>query len=374
MNLIKIFTLVGTRPEIIRLSAVLKCLDSIKGIEHILAHTGQNYDYELNKIFFEDLDLRSPDFYLNISGETASEKIGDIFSKLDPILAKTKPDAFLVLGDTNSCLGAYVAKRNKIPIFHMEAGNRCFDQRVPEEINRKIVDHIADINMPYSDLSREYLIREGIDPQRIVKTGSPMMEVINENRKRITSSDILSQLNLKKNEYILLSTHREENVEDSNSLRNILQAVTRLGKEFEKKIIFPAHPRTRIKLENASFGNKMELIKPLNFSDFIRLQEDSALVISDSGTISEESGILKFKALNIRATHERPEAMEEGYIMFTGTNEDDIFHLGKILLQSNTPRSTYKSPHDYNVDNVSFKVVNTILSHIQYINNFVWRK
>ena len=374
MNLIKVFTLVGTRPEIIRLSEVMKYLDSIEGIEHILAHTGQNYDYELNKIFFEDLNLRSPDFYLNISGKTASEKIGNIFTKLDPILTETKPDAFLVLGDTNSCLGAYVAKRHKIPIFHMEAGNRCFDQRVPEEINRKIVDHLADINMPYSDISREYLIREGIDPQRIIKTGSPMMEVINQNRQRINHSNILSRLNLKKKEYILLSTHREENVEDSISLRNILQGVLKLGEEFQKKIIFPVHPRTRIKLENESFENKIEFIKPVSFSDFVRLQEDSALVLSDSGTISEESGILKFKALNIRATHERPEAMEEGYIMFTGTNKDNIYHFGRILLQNNISRSNYRIPNDYNVDNVSFKVVNTILSHIHYINNVVWKK
>jgi len=371
---LKVVTVVGTRPEIIRLSRVITKLDESEAIEHILVHTGQNYDYELNEVFFEDLELRKPDYFLEAAGSNATETIGQIIIKIDPILEKEKPDAFLVLGDTNSCLCAIPAKKRHIPIFHMEAGNRCFDQRVPEETNRKIVDHISDINLTYSDIAREYLLREGLPADRIIKTGGPMYEVLNHFQDKINKSDILRHLSLVTHNYFLISSHREENIASSNfpKLVNILNW---LAEEYKLPVIVSTHPRTRnmIKEKGAEFNPLVQLMKPMGFIDYNHLQMNAKIVLSDSGTISEESSILNFPAINIREAHERPEAMEEASVMMTGFNPDRIKQAIKILdNQKRNKERTLRLVSDYSMPNVSYKVVRIIISYIDYINRVVW--
>lgn len=367
-------TVVGTRPEIIRLSAVLRKLDDSDAIEHILVHTGQNYDYELNEVFFKDLNLRKPDYFLNAATGSAIETIGNILVKIDPILDEVKPEAFLVLGDTNSCLCAIAAKRKHIPIFHMEAGNRCFDQRVPEETNRKIVDHISDINLTYSDIAREYLLREGLPADRIIKTGSPMFEVLKYKENSINNSNILEQLNLIEGQYFVVSAHREENISSKENFANLFKSLNAIAELYDLPIIISTHPRTRkmIDSENTQLNHQIKLLKPLGFNDYIKLQKSSKAVLSDSGTISEESSILNFKALNIRQAHERPEAMEEAAVMMVGLNEERILQGLKILESQNI--NTLKIVEDYSMDNVSEKVLRIIVSYTEYINRVVWGK
>jgi UDP-N-acetyl-L-fucosamine synthase len=328
MKKIKVMTVVGTRPEIIRLSAVINKLDTSDAFIHILVHTGQNYDYELNEVFFKDFNIRKPNYFLDAAEGNPMVTIGNIIGKIDPILQKEQPDAFLVLGDTNSCLSAIAAKRRHIPIFHMEAGNRCFDQRVPEETNRKIVDHIADINLPYSDISRQYLIQEGFPSDRIIKTGSPILEVIKSKKDAIDKSDILKRLNLKENEYFVLSAHREENIDDDYNFKNLVESINAVADKYKLPIIFSTHPRTlnRIKTLNITFNKLVQIEKPLGYIDYIKLQMHAKAVLSDSGTISEETSILGLKALNIRYAHERPEAMEEAAVMMTGLEKEEILN------------------------------------------------
>lgn len=373
MKKIKVMTVVGTRPEIIRLSRVIAKLD--KYTDHVLVHTGQNYDYELNEIFFEDLELRKPDYYLEAAGKTAAETVGLVIARSDEVMEKEKPDALLVLGDTNSCLAAYSAKRRKIPVFHMEAGNRCFDQRVPEEINRKIVDHIADINLPYSQISREYLILEGFPPDRIIKTGSPMYEVIHYYLPKVNSSNILEKLRIKEYEYFLVSCHREENVDDPENFKKFINMLNGLAKEYEKKIIVSTHPRTRKRIESQGIklNPLIELMKPFSFSDYVRLELGAIAVLSDSGTITEESSILNFPALNIREAHERPEGMEEGAVMMVGMDFKIIKCALNVLNDQgrNLDRSL-RIVNDYDVINVSDKVIRIILSYVNYVNRVVW--
>lgn len=376
MKKLKVMTVVGTRPEIIRLSRVIAKLDETESIEHILVHTGQNYDYELNQIFFDDLELRKPDYFLNAAGKNAVETIGQVIINVDPILEKEKPDAFLVLGDTNSCLCAIPAKKRKIPIFHMEAGNRCFDQRVPEETNRKIVDHISDINLTYSDIAREYLLREGLSPDRIIKTGSPMFEVLNYYLPKIKSSNILDSLKLTAESYFLVSAHREENIASDN-FEKLVNVLNRLAEAYGLPVIVSTHPRTRKMIEekNAVFNQLVSLMKPLGFIDYNYLQMNAKAVLSDSGTISEESSILNFPALNIREAHERPEAMEEASVMMTGFNEKRIFQALRVLEdQKRGSERTLRNVADYSMTNVSEKVVRIILSYIDYVNRVVWNK
>ena len=375
MNKLKIATFVGTRPELIRLSSVISLLDSSSSIEHILVHTGQNYDYELNEIFFEDLNIRKPDYFLDAAGKTAIETIGHILIKSEKILLKEKPDAFLILGDTNSCLCAIPAKRLKIPIFHMEAGNRCFDQRVPEEINRKIVDHISDINLTYSDISREYLIAEGCPPERVIKTGSPMKEVIFKNLEKIEASNISNKLKLNKFDFFLVSSHREENIE-SNNFHKLISILNTISEQFNKRVIVSTHPRTRnkIKKEKIKFHKNVELLKPLGFHDYIHLQKNAYAVLSDSGTITEESSILNFPAINLREAHERPEGMEEASVIMTGLNCDRVLQSLEIIKnQSREQKRLLQIVNDYDVDNVSEKVLRIILSYTDYINQNVWK-
>lgn len=374
MKKLKVITVVGTRPEIIRLSEVIKRLDSCSAVEHILVHTGQNYDYELNQVFFEDLEIRKPDYFLNAATGSPVETIGNILLKIDPILEKEKPDAFLVLGDTNSCLSAIAAKRRKIPIFHMEAGNRCFDQRVPEEINRKIVDHIADINLTYSTISRKYLIREGFPPDRIIKTGSPMKEVIMKNWHKIQNSKILEQLNLEKGKYFVLSSHREENINDEKHFYMLVESINSIAEKYQLPIIFSTHPRTRkmIEQKKIQFNELVKLLKPLSFSDYVKLQICAKAVLSDSGTISEETSILGLRALNIREAHERPEAMEEATVMMVGLNKERILQGLEILEEQK--EGTIKITKDYDVDNVSEKVLRIILSYTDYVKRVVWQE
>ncbi len=381
MNLIKklkVMTVVGTRPEIIRLSRVITALDESNSIEHILVHTGQNYDYELNQIFFEDLGIRKPDFFLEAAGKNASETIGLIILKIDPLLEAENPDAFLVLGDTNSCLCAIPAKRRKIPIFHMEAGNRCFDQRVPEEINRKIIDHIADINLPYSSIAREYLLREGLLPDRIIKTGSPMFEVLQHYLPKIKQSSILEKLNLKKDEFFLVSAHREENVSDLMKLKELINALNILAENYKYPIIVSTHPRTKhmIDMLDTEFiiSKLIQFMKPLGFFDFNNLQLNAKVTLSDSGTISEESSILNFRALNIREAHERPEAMEQASVMMTGFNVDRILQgINQLEKQEVGINRNLMCVDDYSMPNVSEKIVRIILSYTDYINKNVWK-
>lgn len=371
----KIMTVVGTRPEIIRLSRVIVSLN--RHMRHVLVHTGQNYDYELNQVFFDDLELPVPDHYLNAAGKNAAETVGLIITRVDEILASEVPDAVLILGDTNSCLAAYPAKRRKIPVFHMEAGNRCFDQRVPEEINRKIVDHISDINMPYSDIARGYLLREGLAQGQIIKTGSPMYEVLHYYMPKIEQSVVLADLALKPFDYFVVSCHREENVDDESNFRGLIEILQGLVVSYGKRIIMTTHPRTRkrIEQEGIKLPPLVELHKPFGFIDYVKLQMNAYVVLSDSGTITEESSILNFPALNIREANERPEGMEEGSVMMTGLNLDSILQGLEILkLQKRGQIRTLKMVNDYNVPNVSEKVLRIIISYTEYVNRVVWRK
>lgn len=372
---LKVMTVVGTRPEIIRLSRVMSALDNSKAIEHIIVHTGQNYDYELNQIFFDDLQIRKPDYFLNAAGETATETIGKILINIDPLLEQVKPDAFLVLGDTNSCLCAIPAKKRHIPIFHMEAGNRCFDQRVPEETNRKIVDHISDINLTYSDIAREYLLREGLSADRIIKTGSPMFEVLNHYLGSITNSDILSRLDLERYKYFVVSAHREENINNLSNFNGLISSLNFIAEKYNNPIIVSTHPRTRkmIDAKEITLHKNIQLLKPLGFNDYNALQMNAKAVLSDSGTISEESSILNFPALNIRQAHERPEAMEETSVMMVGLNPERILQ-GLIELESQHRGEArlFRKVADYSMPNVSDKVVRILISHVDYIKRVVW--
>ena len=367
----KVMTIVGTRPEIIKLASTIKELD--KYTEHILVHTGQNYDYELNEVFFKDLGLRAPDEYMNAAGNNAAETIGNVIIKSDELIKKYKPDAILLYGDTNSCLSVISAKRNKIPVFHMEAGNRCFDERVPEEINRKIVDHLSDINMTLTEHARRYLIAEGIRPETIIKTGSSMVEVLNDNKDQIEASDILERLNVKKSKYFVLSLHREENVDNPKNFASLMKAINDIAKEYQMPIIFSAHPRTRKKIEaeNIKFDSLVEYMKPVGFNDYNKLQQNAFCVISDSGTITEESSIMGFPAITIRQAHERPEGMDEGTLIMSGVDSKDIIDSIRVVTNNKI------IPHivnDYNVEHVGIKVVKIIMSYIGYVNRTVWRK
>ncbi len=374
MKKLKVMTVVGTRPEIIRLSRVLAALD--RYFDHILVHTGQNYDFELNEVFFEDLGIRKPDYFLEAAGSNAAETIGNTIIRLDPILEKEEPEALLVLGDTNSCLAAIPAKRRKIPIFHMEAGNRCFDQRVPEETNRKIVDHISDINLTYSDIAREYLLREGLSPDRVIKTGSPMFEVLNYYGKKIYSSDVLQRLGLRRHDYFVVSAHREENIESDRNFGKLVAILNTLAETYGKRIIVSTHPRTRNRIQQmgVSFADEVELLKPLGFCDYVHLQKNGYAVLSDSGTINEESSILNFPALNIREAHERPEGMEEAAVMMTGLEIDRILQGLKILKnQPSGEERMLRRVADYSMPNVAEKVVRIIVSYTDYVNRTVWQ-
>lgn len=374
MKKLKVMTVVGTRPEIIRLSAVINKLEESDAIEHVLVHTGQNYDYELNEVFFNDFNLKKPDYFLDAANGTAIETIGNILVRIDPILDEVKPEALLVLGDTNSCLCAIAAKRKHIPIFHMEAGNRCFDQRVPEETNRKIVDHTSDINLTYSDIAREYLLREGFPSDRIIKTGSPMYEVLNSRKEDIENSGILENLNLEKGKYFVVSAHREENINSESNFLQLIESLNTVAKEYELPVIVSTHPRTRnmINLKEITFNPLVKMMKPLGFNDYVSLQKNAKAVLSDSGTISEESSILGFKALNIRQAHERPEAMEEASAMMVGLNKERILQGLRILETQN--KETLRTVKDYSMPNVSEKVLRIILSYTDYVNRVVWRK
>ncbi len=375
-ELLHVVTIVGTRPEIIRLSRVVSRLNESKSIKHTLVHTGQNYDYNLNQVFFKDLGLKKPDIFLEAAGTTAVETIGNIIIKTEPVLKKLNPDALLVLGDTNSCLSAIVAKKFKIPIFHMEAGNRCFDQNVPEETNRKIVDHIADINLPYSSIAREYLLKEGINADRIIKTGSPMNEVLKFYLDKINQSDILKSLGFKKGSYFVVSSHREENVDNPRKLDVFISTLNDLAEKYNYPIIFSTHPRTRKQLEKVTISpsNKIQFIDPLGFIDYNSLQLNSFVVLSDSGTISEEATILNFRAINIRSSHERPEAIEEAIVMFTDLNKQRILRAVNLLENTSLPKTNEISVLDYRPENISEKIEKIILSYTDYVNQNVWKK
>lgn len=375
MKKMKVMTVVGTRPEIIRLSRVIPKLD--KYCDHIFVHTGQNYDYELNEIFFKDLGIRKPDHFLNVAKGVASQTIGNIIIEIDKLLEDFQPNAFLVLGDTNSCLSAYPAKRRKIPIFHMEAGNRCFDQRVPEEINRRLIDHLADINLTYSKISRDYLLSEGLDPDRVIKTGSPMREVIEHNMDKIEASSIIESLKLERFKYFLVSIHREENIDNDAKLQNISEILNQIAKNYKLDVIVSTHPRTRerIEKEKIAFHENIKLLKPLGFIDYVNLQINSKGVISDSGTITEESSILNFPAINLREVNERPEGFEEGSVMMTGLELETVIQALNIL--EDQPRGEDRMlsiVEDYKASNVSDKVLRIIHSYTGYVNRFVWRE
>lgn len=367
MKKLKVMTVVGTRPEIIRLSAVIRKLEESPAIEHILVHTGQNYDYELNEIFFKDFNLRRPDYMLNAATGTAIETIGNMLIKIDPVLDEVRPDAFLVLGDTNSCLCAIAAKRKRIPIFHMEAGNRCFDQRVPEETNRKIVDHIADINMPYSDIAREYLLREGLPPDRIIKTGSPMLEVLNSRREDIEKSDILAKLGLAPEQYFVVSAHREENIDCDVNFTNLVDSLNTVAEHYGLPIILSTHPRTRKRLiaKGLELHPLINTHKPLGYNDYIKLQMHAKAVLSDSGSISEEASILGLRALNIRQAHERPEAMEEGAVMMVGLKKERMLQGIAVLWAQH--QCLVQLVNDYKGLCVSDKVLKILLSYTDYV-------
>lgn len=374
---LKVMTVVGTRPEIIRLSRVMAALDNSDAIEHIIVHTGQNYDYELNQIFFDDLGIRKPDFFLNAAGVTATETVGQILIKIDPLLETEKPDAFLVLGDTNSCLCAIPAKKRHIPIFHMEAGNRCFDQRVPEETNRKIVDHVSDVNLTYSDIAREYLLREGLPADRIIKTGSPMFEVLNYYLPNIQSSDVLERLGLKEGQFFVVSSHREENINNEKNFQGLMDSLNLIAEKYDYPIIVSTHPRTRnmIEKKNIQMHKNVQFLKPLGFNDYNALQMKSFAVLSDSGTISEESSVLNFRALNIRDAHERPEAMEETSVMMVGLSPERIMQgLVQLQYQKIGAERNFRPVADYSMPNVSEKMVRIILSYTDYVKRVVWRE
>lgn len=391
MKKLKVITVLGTRPEVIRLSRIMQALDCSDEIEHLTIHTGQNYDYELNELFYNDLGIRKPDYFLNAAGDSAAATIGRILIGIDPLLEETKPDALLVLGDTNSCLSAIAAKKRQIPIFHIEAGNRCFDQRVPEETNRKIVDHISDINMTYSDIAREYLLREGISPDRIIKIGSPMFEVLNHYMPKIEASDVLERLQLAKGNYFVVSAHREENIKYDRNFFGLLSSLDLVCESFGFPVIVSTHPRTRKRLdsfiaENPDFilNPLVQWLRPLGFCDYNALQMSSFAVMSDSGTISEEASILNFRALNIREAHERPEAMEEASVMMVGLDPNRIIQgLTRLKSQNNSARGNaftdgtlaeLRIVSDYSMPNVSEKVVRIIISYTEYINRVVWSK
>lgn len=370
MKKLKVMTVVGTRPEIIRLSRVMARLDESKAIEHITVHTGQNYDYELNQIFYDDLGIRKPDFFLNAAASTPASTIGQILINIEPILLEIKPDAFLVLGDTNSCLCAIPAKKMRIPIFHMEAGNRCFDQRVPEETNRKIVDHISDINLTYSNIAREYLLREGLPPDRIIKTGSPMFEVLNFYKEKINKSDVLERLALRKEKYFVVSAHREENINSLRNFNGLISSLNMIAEEYQLPVIVSTHPRTQkmVDEKGAKVNDLVKWMKPLGFCDYNALQINSFAVLSDSGTISEESSILNFRALNIREAHERPEAMEEASVMMVGLNPERIMQgLKQLKYQQAGFQRNFRMVDDYSMPNVSDKIVRIILSYVDYV-------
>ena len=376
MNKLKVVTVVGTRPEIIRLSRVMARMDEC--MDHVLVHTGQNYDYELNQIFFDDLSIRKPDFFLESAapGNTACQTVGAVIARVDEVLHKVRPDALLVLGDTNSCLAAYPAKRRKIPVFHMEAGNRCFDQRVPEEINRKIVDHISDINLCYSDIAREYLLREGLPPDRVIKTGSPMFEVLHHYRPGIESSDVLGRLGLEPERYFVVSAHREENIDSPEQFAKLVRVLNGIAETYRQRIIVSTHPRTRKRVEESGvrLDERVELMKPLGFCDYVRLQREARATLSDSGTITEESSILNFPALNIRNAHERPEGMEEAAVMMTGLELDRVLQGLQILeSQPRDDNRLLRLVGDYSMPNVSDKVVRIVLSYTDYVNRVVWQ-
>lgn len=367
----RVMTIVGTRPEIIKLACVIKELD--KYTDHILVHTGQNYDYELNQVFFEDLDLREPDVYMNAAGENAAETIANVIAKSDKLFKEYKPDAVLLYGDTNSCLAVISAKRNKIPVFHMEAGNRCFDERVPEELNRKVLDHLSDINMTLTEHARRYLIAEGIRPETIIKTGSSMQEVFNMNKEKIAQSNVLERLGLKEKEYFVLSAHREENVDSEKNFINLLNSINKVAEVYKMPIVFSAHPRTRKKIEtmNFKFNDLVKYMKPLGFNDYNKLQQNAFCVISDSGTITEESSLLGFPAITIRQAHERPEGMDEGTLIMSGVEEQGILDAIKVVTDQNVkmnPVADYQAPH------LASKVVRIILSYTDYINRTVWKR
>lgn len=372
MKRLKVMTVVGARPEIIRLSAVINKLEESEAIEHTLVHTGQNYDYELNEVFFKDFNLKKPDYFLNAATGTAVETIGNILIKIDPVMQEVSPDAFLVLGDTNSCLCAIAAKKRHIPIVHMEAGNRCFDQRVPEETNRKIVDHTADINLTYSDIAREYLLREGLPADRIIKTGSPMFEVLNSRKDDIEKSDVLERLGLEEGKYFVVSAHREENINSDVNFFDLVDSLNALTDKYKIPIIISTHPRTRkmIEAKKVVFNPLIKTMKPLGFNDYVKLQIKAKAVLSDSGTISEESSILGFRALNIRQAHERPEAMEEATVMMVGLKKERILQGLEVL--ETQEKDTLRLVGDYSMPNVSDKVLRIILSYTDYVNRVVW--
>jgi len=371
----KVATVVGTRPEIIRLSRVIAALD--RHVDHVLIHTGQNYDYELNQIFFDDLEIRKPARFLEAAGQTAAETIGLVIARTDAVLRECRPDAVLVLGDTNSCLAAIAAKRQRIPVFHMEAGNRCFDERVPEEINRRIIDHISDINLPYSTISRDYLLREGIPPDRVIKTGSPMHEVLHHYLPRIQASTVLNRFGLEPRQFFVVSAHREENVDSPERLARLAESLQQLGTVYGLPVVVSTHPRTRQRLDatGLSFGERARLVKPLGFTDYVKLELESRAVLSDSGTITEEASILNFPALNIRDAHERPEGMEEGAVMMTGLGWERIDQGLRILEgQGRGDTRTLRIVADYDAGIVSEKVLRIIVSYTDYVNRVVWRR
>lgn len=375
MKALKVVTVVGTRPEIIRLSRVIARLD--EHCEHVLVHTGQNYDYELNQVFFEDLGVRKPDHFLDSAGDNAAQTIGKVIIAADQVFDSAKPEAMLVLGDTNSCLAVIPAKRRKIPIFHMEAGNRCFDQRVPEEINRRIVDHTADVNLTYSSIAREYLLREGLPPDLIIKTGSPLFEVLTYYRPRIDASNVLDRLGLERGKFFVVSVHREENVDSSATFGKLVRVLNTVAADFGLPVIVSTHPRTqkRIEAHGAEFHKLIRLLKPMGFCDYVKLQTSSRAVLSDSGTITEESSILNFPAVNLREAHERPEGMEEAVVMMVGLETDRVLQALSILAsQSAESRSVMRQVSDYSMPNVSEKVLRIVLSYTDYVNRVVWRK
>ena len=375
MKKLKVLTVVGTRPEIIRLSRVLVRLD--QHCDHVLVHTGQNYDYELNQIFIDDLGIRKPDHFLSAAGSSSAETIGNVIIATDKVLDEEKPDALLVLGDTNSCISVLPAKRRKIPIFHMEAGNRCFDMRVPEEINRRIVDHTADINLTYSSIAREYLLREGLSPDMVIKTGSPMNEVLSYYRSSIDASDVLSRHELKEGDFFLVSAHREENIDSDKNFQKLVSVLNSIAENFQLPVVVSTHPRTqkRVEVSGVTFNRHVQLLKPLGFTDYNKLQLTAKAVLSDSGTINEESSILNFPALNLREAHERPEGMEEAAVMMVGLDVERVMQALDIL--DDQPRGRERLLHqvaDYNMPNVSDKVVRIIHSYTDYVNRVVWKK